>query len=405
MPIPRRSLAYTCFLGALSALPPMSIDMGLPALERITRALDTTPAMANMTLSIFLLGFATAPLILGPLSDRFGRRPILLVGLCVFTLAGLACAGAQSIRMLLLVRLIQGAGAGAGAVLPLAIVRDVFEGTEARSRLAYVTLVLGLAPAIAPSLGAVVLNVAGWRGIYALLFFGGVALLLAVFFGFEETRDPSHSHALRPAQLLRSYGHVLGNRATLGYALVNGLTFACMFAYISGSPLVFITGFGVSERVFGLIFCCTAIGTMSGAILVGRLGARHLRPASILNGGLALGVACSAGLTLLSATGHAHVATLLPLLFLSNSAYGVIGPNASHEALLPMARLAGVASAVLRSLQMILGAAASAATSMLSGGNAALAMTSVMAACAVGSLCAYLCIARTGARPPAVTAA
>ncbi len=393
MPIPRRSLAYTCFLGMLSALPPLSIDMGLPALGRIVQDLHASPAAASMTLSVFLLGFSVAPLLLGPLSDRFGRRPVLLAGLVVFTLGGLACAVAPSISMLLAARFIQGMGAGAGAALPLAIVRDVFEGAEARSRLAYVTLVLGVAPAIAPSIGAAVLDWVGWRGIYTLLFIGGVVLILAVFFGFEETRDPAHVHPLHPAQLARNYRRVLGHRATLGYALVNGLTFACMFAYISGSPIVFMTGFGVSGRVFSLIFCCTAVGTMTGAMLAGRLAAR-LRPALLLAGGLGLGVACGGGLAMLAVTGHAAVATLLPLLVLSNATYGIIGPHASHEALAPMAGLAGVAAAVLRSMQMALGALASAAVSALSGGDAAVGMTAVMAVCAAGSVLAYLCIAR-----------
>ncbi len=395
MPIPRRSVAYTCFLGTLSALPPLSIDMGLPALGQIARDLHAEPAAATMTLGVFLLGFSVAPLLLGPLSDRFGRRPLLLAGLGVFTLGGLACAAAPSITLLLLARFVQGAGAGAGAALPLAIVRDVFEGAEARARLAYVTLVLGIAPAIAPSIGATVLGWVGWRGIYAILFVGGAILLLAVFFGFEETRDPRHSQKLHPAQLVRNYRRVLGHRATLGYALVNGLTFACMFAYISGSPIVFMTGFGVSSRAFSLIFFCTAVGTMAGALLSGRLAAR-LRPAWVLAGGLALGVACGAGLVALAITGHAAVATMLPLLVLSNATYGIIGPHASHEALVPMAGLAGVAAAVLRSLQMFLGALASAAVSALSGSDTAVAMTAVMAVCAAGSVVAYLCVARRG---------
>lgn len=148
------SVGFTLLLGALSMLPPFSIDMGLPALSIMAQSLGTTSAGASLSLSVFMLGFALAPLCYGPLSDRYGRRPLLLVGCAVFVAAGVGCAASGSLPILLFWRFIQGAGAGAGFVLVLAVIRDTFEGAAARARLSYVTLVMGVAPMVAPKIGA-----------------------------------------------------------------------------------------------------------------------------------------------------------------------------------------------------------------------------------------------------------
>jgi DHA1 family bicyclomycin/chloramphenicol resistance-like MFS transporter len=400
MPIARTSFAFTLMLGALATLPPFGIDMSLPALPGLTADLRTSASAAGATLSTFLLGFALAPLLFGPLADRFGRRPLLLCGVAVFAAAGYLCALAPSIAWVLVGRLAQGMGAGVGAAMPLAIVRDLFHGTAARIRLSYVTVVLSVAPLLAPSIGSAVLPFAGWRGIYLTLGLAGTAISLVAALGFAESLDPSHRQSLHPSRLLARYRSVLTHRATLGFSLVNALSFACMFAFISGSPLVLIDGRGFSAAAFSAVFACAGCGTICGAFINGRLARRGIASSRVLILGLLLGTVATVALLVLSLSGRDGTAALLPLLVASNAAYGLVGPNATHEALQPMPEAAGTAAAVLRCIQMLAGAAASALVPLLYDGHASTPMTGVMAACAVSAMLIYaLGLHRTAMRP------
>jgi MFS transporter, DHA1 family, multidrug resistance protein len=390
MAIQPRSIAFTLMLGALAALPPLGIDMSLPALPSIATGLATSTAAAGATLSIFMLGFAVAPLMFGPLSDRFGRRPVLLAGVAVFAAAGLCCAKAPSIGWLLVGRLIQGMGAGVGAAMPLAIIRDLFRDTAARARLSTVTVVLSVAPLIAPSIGSAVIPFDGWRGVYLILGVATALLCLLVVFGFAESMDPGRRQSLQPLHLLARYRHVLSHRVSLGFSLVNALSFACMFAFISGSPLVLIGGRGFTAAAFSAVFACAGFGTICGAFVNGKLAKRGIPSSRILVCGLSLGSVSTLALATLSFTGHDSVAALLPLLVLSNSAYGLVGPNATHEALQPMPEASGIASAVLRCIQMVASACASALVPLLYRGHSSAPMTGVMAACAVAAMLVFM---------------
>ena len=256
------SLAFTVLLGAMSALPPLSIDMGLPALPQIASALAVSPSLTSLTLTLFIGAFAFAQIVFGPLSDRYGRRPMLLIGCLLYMAASVGCAFAPTIGILLACRLLAGTGAAAGTVLAYSIVRDLFQGSAALTKLSYVGLVQGVAPVIAPTLGGLVLIVTGWRGIYSLLAILGAALLLAVFGGLDESRDPAIGEGVSMTSLRSGFGRVIGNRWCIGHALIGGFSFACLFAYVTGSPLVFIDGLGVSARLFGLLFALTSGGIM-----------------------------------------------------------------------------------------------------------------------------------------------
>ncbi len=378
----RAGLGLTVLLGALTALPPLGIDMGLPALGRIGHDLAAPPAATSLTLSVFLTGFALAQLVLGPLSDRIGRRPVLLGGLALFATGGLGCALAGSIRALLAWRLLQGTGAAAGTVMAFAVIRDVFDGHAARRQISYVATVLPLAPMIAPTLGSLVLLHLGWRGIYGLLAGGGALLLAVVALGLPETHRPSGS----PVGVARAYGRVLRHRQAGGYALTNALCFAMLFAWVSGSPLVLMGEAHVGATAYGALFACISGGLLAGAWLSGKLAARHAPPRGPMLLSLAVALALCAAALLLVGLAPVRPATLVPILVLVMACRGFASPNMTHAALTPLPEMAGVASAVIGFLQMAGGAAISALVAALYPALGASAVAGAMTACALGAL-------------------
>ena len=303
-----------------------------------------------------MLGFALAQLLFGPLSDRYGRKPVLIVGIGLFALAGAGCASAPSISTLIVLRLVQGAGAGAGMVMTLAIVRDLFDGSIALTQLSYVNLVMSVAPMIAPTIGSTILVIAGWRAIYGMLAVGGFLLLLSVALGLGETLARRDLDAIKPRRLMKNYGRILSNPICLGYALVNAFNFGCMFAYVAGSPLVMLKVFGVSTTTYGWLFASTAFGIMAGSFLNGRLSMRGVPPSRLITVGLVTAVISSIALVLVSISGAAQIITLMPLLVLNTFCRGIISPNAMHGAIQPVPESAGVAAAIVGFLQMLGGA-------------------------------------------------
>ena len=393
MRISPKSLSFTILLGALAALPPLSIDMGLPAFPAITKALNTSPSLVGLTLSLFMAGFATAQLIFGPLCDRYGRRPILIIGCLLFTIAGAACAMAPSIGTLIAFRLLQ--GAGAGMVMTLSIVRDLFEGPAARAQLSYVNLVTGVAPIIAPTIGSLLLSIASWRTIYAILAIAGLLLSVFVSIGLSESLANRDLNAIKPRRLVNNYGRVLRNPICLGYALVNALSFSCMFTYVAGSPLIFINIFKVSTTTYGWLFASTAFGIMAGSLLNGNLSMRRVSPTKILTFALLTAIVSAVALTVISLSGAAQVITLLPLLIINTFCMGLIVPNAIHGAISPLPEIAGVASATVGFLQMLSGALASALVSFFYDGRTPIAMSSLMAMFAISSYLVYIGLVRS----------
>jgi DHA1 family bicyclomycin/chloramphenicol resistance-like MFS transporter len=399
------SVFFIILLSALGGLTPLSIDMGLPALQAIGHSLQVSPASTALTLSLFLAGFASGPVVLGPLSDRFGRRPILLAGCGLFAVTGLGCALATSLPTLLFFRLLEGIGAGAGSTLSLAIVRDLFDGAIARTRLSYVATVGSIAPMIAPTLGAIVLAWLGWRAIYGFLATAGVLLFMAVLLGFAESHPKLDPTALQPGRMAGNYARIFRNRTCLGYTLVAALNFGCMFSYIASSPLVMMGVLGISPTVYGWTFAATAFGIMSGAFLNGRLNSRGISPGALLVLGLGLSQISSVGLLANCYFGFAAVAIILPLLVVNTFSVGFIGPNATQGVMHPMPDIAGVASAVLGSMRMLTGALAGVIVSFLFDGHTVHAMAESMTIFSLASLLAYVVIVRPAERLAARTPA
>jgi len=375
---------YIVMLGLLSALPPLAIDIGLPAIPALQAAFHISIGEATRTLTMFLLGFSAGPILFGPLSDRYGRKPVLLFGLALFSLAAFACAFADQIATLLLVRLLQGVAAGAAAALPAAIIRDVFSGHAALTRQSYVALVNAVAPLVAPLIGAALLQFGSWRLIYQSLGGIGLLLLLLAAWGYEESRPQTAGAPRRNVfrDAAHAYGQVLRNRHYLIHAALLAASFGTMFAYITGSSAVFIDMLGVSSATYGMLFALTAAGTIAGA--GGRLA--HVWSADRLLMGGVIGSGVISLLLLLAAlSGAGSIALIAVCVVLSNFCAGIVMPNATHQALATVGNVAGSAAALLRSLQMLAGAAAGALVGLLAG-NQLTVMATVMAIAAVAGV-------------------
>lgn len=391
MALRRDSFAFTAFLGTLTALPPLSIDMGLPGFPAIEASFVDAAGRSPLTLSLFLAGFAISPLICGPLADRFGRRATLLDGLLLFSLAAGACALAPSFTVLLVCRLIQGFAAGACAILPIAIVRDLFQHGTARQKLSQIAAVLGIAPIMAPVLGGWVMAVSDWRSIYAVQAAVGLILLIVGGFGLAESQPVENRRSLNPRQLVESYRFVLGDRGFIGYALLYACAFACMFAFISGAPSVLIGSLGLSTTSFSLLFGLTSCGVLVASLISGQLSRRHVASRKIIAFGLMVMITSAVAALLLVPANAVTVATLIPPMALTIFAFGILAPSTNHEALANLPHVAGSAAGVMRCTQMVMGAFASAMIAVFEPfGHPTLVMTGLMASMALAAGAIYL---------------
>lgn len=371
-------------LASLVSIAPFAIDTYLPALPTLAAAFHDTPAAAERTLATFFLGFAFGQSIVGPLTDRFGRKRPLYFGLGVFVFASFACALAPNLAMLSALRLLQALGACVGGVVSRAVVRDLFEEQEGAHVLSRMILVMGLAPLLAPIVGGYFLKWFGWQSIFYLLGGVGAAILLLAHIRLAETHDRANVRELHLGRIFSDYAHLLRSRHFLGYGLGAGISSAGLFAYITASPHVYIDVFHVKPENFGYLFGINALGfvaiSQTNAALIRRFPLRRLMTGAQM-------VQAAGGTVLLidAYTGFGGLWGIVVPLFFYTPFNGAVMPPATALAMQPHRERAGLASALIGTLQFGASSIASTVVGML-GGHSPMPMAIIVFICGFGGL-------------------
>lgn len=386
------SRVLVVLLGAMTALTALAIDMSLPALPALSAAFAATPERVQLTLSLFIIGYAIGQLFHGPLSDRFGRKPILIAGLVIYVGASIVCALSQSIGLLIAARLVMGFGGCVGPVLARAVVRDYYAGSHAAQMFSSLTAVFALAPLVAPTVGGWLLVHFGWRAIFVVLALFAGTLFVAIAFGFAESLKIPDPDALRFGRLARNYQTFLASRICLGYALLNGLCWAGIFAFLSASPFVFITVYGVAPEHYGYYFAVLAVALVIGALSNKRLLRRHAHE-RVLRWGLMATVAGGIAVLAACVTRWGGAGGVMAGFMLYIWGQAVVAPNALAAALESVPHMAGTAAALMGAIQMAAGAIAGYAVDAFYDGTP-LPMGAVILATALATAGIYLALLR-----------
>jgi DHA1 family bicyclomycin/chloramphenicol resistance-like MFS transporter len=391
----RPSLRVILVLGAMVALGPFTIDMYLPALPDIGTDLGASSSVVQLTITGTLLGLALGQLIVGPLSDSLGRRRPLIAGIGVHVVASVLAVFAPTVAVLGVLRVFQGIGAAAAAVVALAVVRDLFSGNTVAVVMSRLMLVLGVAPVLAPSIGGALLIAVDWRGIFVVLAVIGTLTALIGVWGLTETLPAERRRRSNLRAVLATYTGLLGDRAFMVLALVSSVAMGSLFSYVSGASFVFQDQYGLDEQQFALLFSSGAIALIGASQLNVRALARW-SPLQITVA--ALGFATVAGIALIT-TAHFEFGGLagfvVPLWFLLGGV-GFVLPNAPALALGRHGEAAGTAAALLGALQFGVGALIAPLVGVL--GNTGVALAVTMTACVGFGLVALAAAARAEAR-------
>ncbi|MCK5881087.1 MAG: multidrug effflux MFS transporter [Sinobacterium sp.] len=343
----RANLIY--ILAAIIALGPLSVDLYLPAMPAMRSFFDTDIAYIQLTLSSYLLGFSVFHLVCGPLSDRFGRKPILAGGLILYIIMSILCAQATTIEELVIYRFIQAMGACCAPTLGRAIVRDHYDGQAAIKALAYVSSLMAIAPVIAPSLGGIIIKYADWTMTFYLLAGAGVIALLLTIFVVPESLP--QKQPLHPAHIARNFKHLLTHKAFMAHVLIASFLYSCAFAFLSGISFILIDFMGVKAEHFGLYFLCIVSGYIGGNLFTGKIA--HSWPIQKIYP-ISITIALIPSLAMVGfslAQWYHPLLYVIPVLF-NTMAIGLLLPRAMAEALKPFPHMAATASAMMGFLQM-----------------------------------------------------
>lgn len=375
-------------LGTLSAISPFSIDMYLPGFPAIARDLNTTVANVQLSLSSFFVGISIGQLLYGPLLDRYGRKKPLYFGLSLYLVSSVGCTFANSVEALIIFRFLQALGGCVGMVAARAMIRDLFPVTEIAKVFSLLMLVIGVSPLLAPTIGGYVTASFGWHYVFIILTAMSALILAAVHFALPESREPDKTISLKPKPILKSFYTVLKHPQFYTYTLTGSIAASGLYAYIAGSPYIFMEIFKVTEQQYGWIFAFIAVGII-GASQLNTILLRRFLSENIIVGALICQAITGSILLLGAYYGFTGLKSTIFLIFIFLCCQGFSFPNSSALALTPFSRNAGSASALMGSIQMALGAFASIMVSILSN-HTALPMTGVMALCALSSLIVLL---------------
>lgn len=388
-------------LGLLSAVGPFAIDMYLPALPSIASDLNASTAATQMTLTVFFLSFGVCQIIYGPLSDMVGRKPPLYFGLALFTVGSIGCGLASSIQWLIAFRVLQGLGASAVMVIPRAIIRDLHTGVEATRLMSLVMLVFSVSPILAPLTGSALIVPFGWRAVFVAVTVAAVAGLVLLATLLPETRPAQDRIKVSVGSVFAGFGVLLRDGHFLGLTMIGGLGMASFFAFLASSSFIYIDHYGLTPTQYSLAFAANAIGFIGASQLAATLGARF-GIARVVLGAVTLHALFAVILLALTLSGMDGFVVLVVLLFLSFAFLGLVIPSTMVLALDNHGAIAGIASALGGTLQMLAGGAMIAVVSLFFDGTS-LPMVTTIALCACAALVASMATLRK--REPAVAAA
>ena len=349
-----RYVSLILILGSLTALSPFSIDMYLPGFPAIAKDLATSASKVSLSLSSFFIGISLGQLLYGPLLDRFGRKKPLYIGLSVYILASIGCALSHSIGALIFLRFIQALGSCAATVVSVTLVRDLFPVEDNAKVFALLILVLGASPMIAPTAGGYIVSSLGWHAVFLVLTVLCILIFLCCIFWLPAGNAPDTSLSLKPGPITRSFLSVFLTPQFYTYCLTGGIAFTGLFAYVAGSPIVFMNVYGVSQKAYGWIFAMLSIGFI-GSSQLNNLFLKKFKSHQILKVILPVYVIFSLLFIIASQMGWLHLPLIIVFLFLLLSCVGITNPNTAALTLAPFAKNAGTASSLMGAIQMGLG--------------------------------------------------
>ncbi|GIO56851.1 multidrug effflux MFS transporter [Paenibacillus cineris] len=382
-------------LGLFSTLGPFTIDMYLPAFPEIAHNFNTSASLVQFSLTACLLGLGIGQLVMGSLSDVYGRRNPLLISMAVYIISSLACAFAPNIGLLILFRFAQGFSASAGIVISRAIARDLYSGHELTKFFSLLLLVGNLGPLAAPIAGSGILSFTTWIGVFIALSLLGIYLWAMTKWRLKETLPTERREKPNFANQLRSYGMLLRDRQFVGYMLAQGIMIAGVFAYVSGTPFIYQNIYGVTPAVFALLFGSNGISLIIGSQLVGRMAHRISEQAFLLFG---LWVALSASIVVLVvAVFHGPLFALVIPLFFFVCSIGITSTAAFPLAMERQANMAGSAAALLGVIPFLLGAVVAPMVG-IAGENTAVPLGLIILATSTAAMLAYFGLVRKAPR-------
>ncbi|MFD7888510.1 multidrug effflux MFS transporter [Streptomyces albidoflavus] len=396
----RTGFLVTLVLGGLTATPPLAMDMYLPALPAVTDSYGASAATIQLTLTACLAGMALGQLVVGPMSDKWGRRRPLLTGLVLYVLATALCVVAPNAALLVIFRLIQGLAGAAGIVIARAVVRDLYDGLAMARFFSTLMLISGAAPIVAPLIGGQLLRFTDWRGVFAVLTLIGLGLLVLVHRVLPETLAPEDRHSGGFRATLATMRGLLADRPFTGYLLAAGFASADLFAYISASPFVVQEIYGASPQTFSLLFGLNSVGLVGAGQLNGKVLVGRVSLDKVLATGLALMTAAALALLLmtLGVFGEVGLVPVAAGLFVLVSALGLVTPNTTTLALMRTRNAAGSASALLGTSSFLVGAVASPLVGV-AGEHTAVPMAVLQLTCALLAAACWALFARPGRAP------